>query len=129
MKKVYTYGVFDLLHPGHLALLEEAKSLGDCLIVGVLSDAAAESFKRRPIMDERERMRMVGALKCVDKVVMQGEYKPGKNIERYRPAILAKGPGAGWETKVPKFRKVQSVLLNYHEGVSTSQIIERCKTL
>ena len=65
MKKpivVYTYGVFDLLHVGHVQLLREAKALGDKLIVGVFTDAVAEGFKRRPIIVQEQRVEMLFSL-------------------------------------------------------------------
>ena len=59
---VFTYGVFDLLHYGHLIAIKEAKKLGDTLIIGVFSDEIAKSFKRQPIMTQEERMRNIEEL-------------------------------------------------------------------
>ena len=131
---VYTYGVFDLLHVGHVQLLREAKALGDKLIVGVFTDEVAEGFKRRPIIAQEQRAEMLSALGFVDEVVSQDELPPDANLRRYKPDILAKGPGANWEEgKKPPGAEVMAelggkvVFLKYHDGISTSQIIQRCK--
>ncbi|MHA3916289.1 adenylyltransferase/cytidyltransferase family protein [Halovulum sp. GXIMD14793] len=67
---VFTDGVFDLLHANHIALLEEARAMGDRLLVGVISDRIAASYKRHPVVPEAERLRMVKALRCVDQAVL-----------------------------------------------------------
>ena len=129
---VYTYGVFDLFHVGHLRLLEEAKGLGDKLIVGVFTDKVAEGFKRLPIVPEDQRTEILKNLKCVDEVVMQDELQPDKNLLALRPDVLAKGPGAGWEygQTLPGSITMDSIggkviLLNYHGFTSTSEIIDK----
>lgn len=133
MKIVYTYGVFDLFHSGHVQLLREAKALGDSLIVGIFTDDVCEGFKRRPVVPWDDRKKVVEALAFVDDVVVQDTLSPDKNILLLQPHILAKGPGAGWEEgeeKVPGTAVMASlggtvVKLPYHHGISTSQIIER----
>ena len=134
IKTVYTYGVWDLLHVGHLRLLQEAKALGDKLIVCVFTDAVATSFKRTPIISQDHRLEMIQALHFVDEVVLQGELIPDINLKRYRPDILAKGPGANWEKgkKPPGFGVMKEiggkvVFLDYHDIISTTHIIEKCK--
>jgi len=131
---VYTYGVFDLLHVGHVQLLREAKELGGKLIVGVYTDEAAEGFKRRPIIAQEHRAELLQALGFVDETVYQEEFLPDTNLRKIRPHILAKGPGASWEEgKTPPGMEVmvelggKVVFLKYHDGISTSQIITRCK--
>ena len=131
---VYTYGAFDLLHVGHLQLLQEAKALGDKLIVGVFTDEVVEAFKRKPIIPQNQRMEMLKALRFVDEVVSQEELAPDTNLKKYKPDVLAKGPGASWEpgkeapgTVTMKELGGELVFLNYHEGASTSDIIARCK--
>src|SRR3989344_5554973 len=94
---VYTYGVFDLFHSGHIELLKEAKALGDRLIVGLFTDEVAEGFKRRPIIPLEHRLAMLKHCVFVDDAVIQDQLSPDKSILRYKPRILAKGPGAGWE--------------------------------
>lgn len=125
---VYTYGVFDLLHSGHIALLEEARALGDYLVVGVFTDEVAEGFKRRPVLGENERLEIVKNLKIVDSAMLQDDFSPKKNIVSLKPDIVTKGPGAGWEKgNFPKFDGVKSILLDYHPGTSTSGLIKKIK--
>ena len=90
---VFTNGVFDLLHVGHLDLLEKARALGDALVVGVNSDASVRRLKGdgRPIVPLRERMEMLAGLKPVDYVVPFGEDTPARVIAEIRPAVLVKG--------------------------------------
>lgn len=133
VKIVYTYGVFDLFHSGHVQLLREAKALGDTLIVGIFTDDVAAGFKRHPVIPFEDRKKVLEAIAFVDRVIEQDELHPGKNILRLRPHILAKGPGAGWEEgegKAPGTDVIESiggivVKLPYHHGISTSQIIEK----
>ena len=119
--KVYTYGVFDLLHIGHIKSLKLAKRYGR-LTVGVFSDRVAESFKRKPIIPEDQRMAMIKELKCVDEVVLLDKLVP--DVKEYN--VIAKGEGAGYEKR--KF-PITKVLLPYHKDNSTTQIIEKIKCL
>ena len=91
---VFTNGVFDLLHVGHVALLEAARAEGGALVVGVNSDASVRRLAKgadRPIVPERERARLLAALACVDCVVLFDEDTPLALIERLRPDVLVKG--------------------------------------
>lgn len=92
-KIVFTNGCFDLLHIGHVLYLEEAKSLGDILIVAVNSDASVRKLKgpHRPIKDEYNRTHILAALESVDMVVVFGEEDPYKLIQKIVPHILVKG--------------------------------------
>lgn len=135
IKVVYSYGVFDLFHAGHVRLLKEAKELGEKLIVGVFNDQVAESFKRKPIIPLEERIEVVRGCKYVDEVIVQDELSPDKNIIHLKPDILARGPGAGWGDgsspgeKIIKTIGGKSFHLEYHDGISTSQIIKKIKGL
>lgn len=91
---VFTNGVFDLLHVGHVALLEAARTEGDALLVAVNSDASARRLGKgadRPVVPERERARVLAALQCVDVVVVFDEETPLALIRRVRPDVLVKG--------------------------------------
>ncbi|HXL53062.1 MAG TPA: D-glycero-beta-D-manno-heptose 1-phosphate adenylyltransferase [Gemmatimonadales bacterium] len=91
---VFTNGVFDLLHVGHVGLLEAARAEGGVLVVGVNSDASVRRLEKgadRPMVPERERARLLAALACVDCVVLFDEETPLALIERLRPDVLVKG--------------------------------------
>jgi rfaE bifunctional protein nucleotidyltransferase chain/domain len=91
---VFTNGVFDLLHPGHVALLERARAMGEALIVGVNDDASAQRLHKgpdRPIVPAVDRARVVAALQAVDCVVLFGDDTPEETIRRLEPDVLVKG--------------------------------------
>jgi D-beta-D-heptose 7-phosphate kinase/D-beta-D-heptose 1-phosphate adenosyltransferase len=90
---VFTNGCFDLLHPGHIGSLEQARALGDALIVGLNSDAGVRQLKGagRPVLPERERAEILCALECVDAVVIFDEPTPREIISRLLPDVLVKG--------------------------------------
>ncbi len=93
-KVVFTNGCFDLLHLGHVRYLEQARSLGDALVVGVNTDASAKRLNKgwgRPITPENDRAAVVAALACVDQVVLFGEETPLELITALQPDILVKG--------------------------------------
>jgi D-beta-D-heptose 7-phosphate kinase/D-beta-D-heptose 1-phosphate adenosyltransferase len=90
---VFTNGCFDLLHPGHIRNLEQARELGDALIVGLNSDASVRQLKGegRPVLPERERAEILAALESVDAVVIFDELTPREVIARLLPDVLVKG--------------------------------------
>ena len=90
---VFTNGCFDLLHVGHVRSLEQARGLGDRLIVGLNSDASVRRLKGpgRPVVPERQRAEVLAALECVDWVVLFGQATPLALIRAVRPDVLAKG--------------------------------------
>jgi D-beta-D-heptose 7-phosphate kinase/D-beta-D-heptose 1-phosphate adenosyltransferase len=90
---VFTNGVFDLLHPGHVDLLVAARALGDALVVGVNTDASVKRLKgpSRPVRNERERVHVLAALESVDAVVLFGEDTPLELIRHIMPDVLVKG--------------------------------------
>ncbi len=128
---VFTNGCFDLLHPGHIHLLEEAKNLGDRLIVGLNSDASVKRLKgdRRPILSESDRMMLLKALTCVDLVAIFEEDTPLRLIEALRPDILVKG--ADYQVEQVVGREVvesyggRVVLVSLIDGYSTTRIAEK----
>ena len=93
---VFTNGCFDLLHPGHIGILEQARALGDVLIVGLNSDSSVRQLKGagRPVLPERERAEILSALESVDAVVIFDEPTPREVIARLLPDVLVKG--ADW---------------------------------
>lgn len=133
MIKVYTYVVGDLLHIGHLRCLQQARALGDYLIVGVLTDEATAAYKRLPVIPFKERIEMVANLKCVDEAVQQASLDPCKNLARYEPDILTHGhskdekfPGDDVE-KYAKWASIKLVRTVYYPGTSTTKIIDKIK--
>ena len=94
---VFTNGCFDILHAGHVAYLARARALGDCLVVGLNSDASVKRIKgpERPVNGQDARAAVLGALACVDHVVLFEEDTPLAVIERIRPDVLVKG--GDWE--------------------------------
>ena len=127
---VYTFGAFDLLHVGHIILLEKAKKLGDKLMVGILSDEAIKERKGqdRPIQSQEDRMRIVGALKCVDEVVKQDSYKIERNMMHYHPDIVTKGDDwVQYKKELEPFIFIKFIPLDYSKEYSTTGIVETIK--
>ncbi len=90
---VFTNGCFDLLHPGHIQSLEQARALGDALVVGINSDASVRELKGagRPVLPELERAEILASLECVDAVVIFKELTPREIIAALLPDVLVKG--------------------------------------
>jgi len=130
---VFTNGVFDLLHPGHVRYLRDARREGDALIVAVNSDRSVRAIKgpMRPVNPEAERAEVVAALACVDAVVVFDEETPQQVISRLQPDVLAKG--ADWAMdaiigrETVERRGGRVVRIPLAEGYSTSAIIEKIK--
>jgi len=130
---VWTNGVFDILHAGHVTYLERAAALGDVLVVGLNTDASVQLNKGplRPIVPERERARLLAALACVDYVILYGDQSPVELIGRLKPDIYAKGGDYNLETiNQPERRLMERLggrieLLPGVPGLSTTHIIER----
>lgn len=128
---VFTNGCFDLLHPGHIYVLSQAKSLGGVLVVGINSDASVKRLKgaRRPILNETERVLLLSALAVVDYVTIFSEDTPLEIIRLLRPQVLVKG--GDWSPEVVVGREVveaeggRVVVIPYQAGFSTTDIIAR----
>src|SRR5579871_3027810 len=92
-KVVFTNGAFDILHTGHLTYMTFARRQGDCLVVGLNSDASVRRYKgeKRPIVPEAERATMLAGLRCVDYVVLFDEDEPKSLIAHLLPDVLVKG--------------------------------------
>jgi rfaE bifunctional protein nucleotidyltransferase chain/domain len=129
-KVVFTNGCFDLLHLGHVDYLEQARHLGDALVVGLNTDASVGELKPgRPIQDEGARARILASLAFVDAVVLFGEPTPLALIQLVQPDVLVKGDDyaiegiVGHELVLNSGGKVLTVPLV--PGYSTSRIVER----
>ena len=129
---VYAYVVGDIIHVGHLFHLENAKALGDKLIVGVLTDRAVMEKKPKPTISFDERMRLIKSLKCVDVVVAQETYSPIGNLKSIRPNILIESSShSGKDLEdtytIAKEYGIQFVKLPYYPEQSSSKIKEEVK--
>ncbi|HEX4319616.1 MAG TPA: bifunctional D-glycero-beta-D-manno-heptose-7-phosphate kinase/D-glycero-beta-D-manno-heptose 1-phosphate adenylyltransferase HldE [Acidobacteriaceae bacterium] len=128
---VFTNGCFDLLHIGHITVLEQSRRLGDRLIVAINSDASVSCLKgpSRPVVGERERARVLAALAAVDAVVIFGEATPLELIVASRPDVIVKGGDYNEDTVVGA-KEVKSwggkvAIVPIVEGHSTTRLIER----
>ena len=131
---VFTNGVFDLLHPGHVRYLQSARQLGAALIVGVNSDRSVRANKgpERPINPEQERAEVLSALACVDLAVIFDEDTPHALITDIQPDILVKGADWGEHNivgrDVVEARGGRVVRMELSPGFSTTSLIERTRT-
>lgn len=128
---VFTNGCFDLMHYGHIRYLEEAKKLGDSLVVGLNSDSSVRRIKgdKRPLTQERDRARVLAALETVDLVAIFDEETPIELIKKVSPHVLVKG-GDWQKDEIVGRDFVQScggkvVTVPYIKGYSTSALIEK----
>jgi rfaE bifunctional protein nucleotidyltransferase chain/domain len=126
---VFTNGCFDLLHRGHIRLLEQARSLGDVLVLGLNSDASVRRMKgpSRPILNEGERAAMAASLDAVDAVVLFDEETPREVIAAFLPDILVKG--ADWSHFIAGREEVEAaggqvMALELQPGYSTTNIVD-----
>ena len=127
---VFTNGCYDILHPGHIRLLERARSLGDLLILALNTDASVARLKgpTRPLICEDERARMVLALEAVDAVTLFDEDTPRELIAELLPDVLIKG--ADWADFIAGREEVEAaggkvMALALEPGYSTTNIVER----
>ncbi len=131
LQVVFTNGCFDLIHLGHVRYLEQARELGDLLVVGINSDRSVKQLKgaSRPVVGQEERSEVLAALHCVDVVVIFDEPDPLALIGRLQPDILVKG--ADWPRDgiiggdYVEARGGRVVRIPFEEGVSTTRLIER----
>ena len=130
---VFTNGVFDLLHRGHVEYLEDARALGDRLVIGLNTDASVRRLKgpSRPIVGEQDRAAVVRALACVDLVVLFDDDTPLRLIEAVRPDVLVKGGDYSLDSIVGR-EFVEShggrvTTLALREGLSSSEIVRRIR--
>ena len=130
---VFTNGVFDLLHVGHVRYLTEARALGDALVVAINSDRTVRELKGpdRPVFDQAERAEILAALKVVDYVIVFDDVSPRKLIATLLPDILVKG-GDYQLDQIHGREEVEAaggevISLPFVEGASTTTLIERMK--
>lgn len=134
----WTNGTFDLLHPGHVSSLQQARQLADVLVVGVNSDRSVKAYKgpSRPILNEHERATLLAALECVDYVIIFDEDTPAESLARLKPDIHCKGA----EYAPPHGRPVpeRAVVEGYGgrieylplvSGVSTTDVLKRIQSV
>lgn len=126
-KIVFTNGCFDILHYGHLSYLNNAKKLGDILIVGVNSDDSIKRLKgnKRPIQTEINRINQLKCLECIDYLIMFSENTPIRLLEIINPDILVKGGDYKIEHIIGKEYAKETLILNYESGLSSTNIINQ----
>jgi len=132
---VFTNGCFDLLHIGHTRYLQEAKKLGDCLIVGLNSDASVRTVKPagRPIVPQAHRAEVLAALACVDHVVIFDEPDPHDLIASIQPDVLVKG--SDWPIErivgreIVQARGGKVVTIQLVPDASTTTLVQRIQSL
>ncbi len=125
MKIVYAYVVGDILHKGHLLALENAKALGDKLIVGVLTDKAVMEKKPKPTIPFSERIRIIGSLGCVDCAIPQDDYSPINNIKAIQPDIHMESTSHIGNPYLKQLRKVfngRIIMMPYYPEQSSTNI-------
>ena len=128
---IFTNGCFDILHVGHVRYLQEAKALGNILVIGLNSDSSVKRLKgdERPVQQEQDRAEILSALSCVDYVCLFSEETPLELIRMVQPNVLVKGGDwpvekiVGSEFVISQGGRVQS--LPFHQGRSTTQIISK----
>lgn len=130
MKLVYSYYVLDIIHKGHLVMMENAKAIAGKdgrLIVGILTDKAVMEKKAKPILSFDERMDLAGAIRYVDLVVPQETYSPLPNVMKIRPDILMESTNHG-EDEIEKAREVMEsiggrvIVIPYYPDHSSTYI-------
>jgi rfaE bifunctional protein nucleotidyltransferase chain/domain len=131
---VFTNGVFDILHPGHIRYLQDARKLGDALIIGINSDRSVGANKgpERPITPEAERAEVLSALEAVDAVAIFDEETPAEIIKRIEPDVLVKGADWGPDNIVGRdtveSRGGRVVRMDLSPGYSTTELIRKVRS-
>jgi len=129
MNLVYAYVCGDILHEGHLLQLENAKAMGDKLIVGVLTDEAVMEKKKAPTISFAQRLRLVQAVGCVDAVIPQHEYSPITNVKSLGVDILMESASHLGNKYLDDLKDldVRVIMTPYYPGQSSSSIKEKIK--
>ena len=131
---VFTNGCFDLLHRGHVAYLEAARSLGDALVVGLNSDASVSKLKGpgRPVVPQEDRAAVLGALRAVDAVIIFDESTPVRLMRELKPDVYVKGGDYKVED-LPEAEIAEEIgaevrIIPFEAGYSTTALIERIRS-
>ena len=126
---VFTNGVFDIIHPGHVELLRSARSFGDFLILALNSDSSVKKIKgnKRPIFCLNERIKILSSIVYVDLIVSFEEETPYEVIKFLKPDILVKGGDYRVEDVIGREFVREVKIVPYLKGYSTTKIIERIK--
>lgn len=131
---VFTNGVFDLLHVGHVRYLSEARALGDALLVAINSDSTVRELKgpNRPVFDQAERAEILAALRSVDYVTIFDDVSPRRLIAELLPDVLVKGGDYGLD-QIHGREEVEAaggrvISLPFVDGFSTTALIERMRS-
>lgn len=126
-KVVFTNGCFDLLHLGHVRLLERAKKMGDILVVAINSDLSVKKLKGplRPLSDAQTRAEILSALSCVDYVTIFPEQTPLETIRQLKPDILVKGSDYSTSEIVGRAEVKKVIRFPLVHGFSTSNLIRK----
>jgi len=126
-KVVFTNGCFDIIHPGHIKVLKEAKNNGDILIVGINSDKSIKKIKgqKRPILNQKARADIVSSFEPVDYVILFNELTPFKLIKEIKPEIIIKG--GDWQINNIIGRTIAKKVIRIKpiKGYSTTSIIKK----
>ena len=138
MITVYVIGVFDLFHRGHVELLKKAKGLGDRLVVAINSDEMVANYKRKPVINENDRLAVVKACSYVDEAFIIPDLDNKLYVIKYNVDIIVHGDdwtGEGYLNQIcmtPEFlqkHQIELVYLPYTKGISTSKIINSIQEL
>ena len=130
MKVIFTNGCFDILHRGHIELLQFCRALGDKVVVGLNSDASIRKLKGtlRPINSQKDRALLLSSLRFVDEVIIFDEETPERLIGDIRPDILVKGGDYELQDIIGN-TMTKVVIFNYIKGYSTTETIKRLQDL
>jgi len=134
-KVVFTNGVFDFVHPGHMEYMEKARALGDMMVVALNSDASVKRIKgpSRPINSELDRAFILAATRCIDYVCIFEEDDPSNIIAKLKPSIHTKGgdydPEKMPETKVVRENGGEVIIIPLKDGYSNSKQFKKIKEL
>ena len=130
-KVIFTNGCFDILHIGHANYLAQARNLGDKLVVGLNADSSVRALKgaTRPLVDEEARAGLLASLACVDMVVLFAEQTPEQLLSVLRPDVLVKGGDYQLEQVLGREYVQEVALLDFTEGYSTSNLVEKISKL